>query len=377
MPAANISPQQQTKSNKSFMLLSFFGILFVLDAHLGSSIGFFSDIFPYDSFFMPMFVFISGYFYKTACSHSSASVLRYILRKTRTLLLPYLLWAAFYGIVTHILRSIGLIKFGGHGLSVILYEMCTSGWSYGFNDPAWFVPMLFCVSVLYCFLRRIFGNRWNDWAAAVLLIALGCLSVSLSKTGFRTPSHYMLLKLGFFLQFFHIGKVFCDRMEAWFNRLSTLRVCLLTAACNMVLLTIYGADIAFPSCAAMENFHTNNPLLPLLTSLTGIAFWLKISKALVPVMGNHPLVNFISSNTFFIMIHHLACKWIFNGLLLVGKKIGIPSFSGADSGLFVSDPWYIFGQNTWISAACFLFMLAGCTVCCCLLQKIKKQITGS
>lgn len=51
------------KSNKAFMLLSAFGIIFVLDSHCGAVLGF-ARLFPYDSFFMPMFVFISGYFFK-------------------------------------------------------------------------------------------------------------------------------------------------------------------------------------------------------------------------------------------------------------------------------------------------------------------------
>lgn len=52
------------KSNKAFMLLSAFGIIFVLDSHCGAVLGF-ARLFPYDSFFMPMFVFISGYFFVT------------------------------------------------------------------------------------------------------------------------------------------------------------------------------------------------------------------------------------------------------------------------------------------------------------------------
>ena len=51
------------KDNKAFMILSAFGIMFVVDSHIGSNMPFFTQVFPYDSFFMPMFVFISGYFF--------------------------------------------------------------------------------------------------------------------------------------------------------------------------------------------------------------------------------------------------------------------------------------------------------------------------
>lgn len=140
------------------MILSFFGILFVLDAHIGTSICFFSGIFPYDSFFMPMFVFISGYFYRESHSDTYRNVIHYTIHKAKRLLIPYLFWVFAYGILTTGMRRIGIIKFGGHSVSVILREVLTSGWSYGFNDPSWFVPLLFCVCVLYCFLRKSSGN---------------------------------------------------------------------------------------------------------------------------------------------------------------------------------------------------------------------------
>lgn len=42
---------QKSKSNKPFMILSALGILFVVDCHSGNGIGFFTSVFPYDSFF--------------------------------------------------------------------------------------------------------------------------------------------------------------------------------------------------------------------------------------------------------------------------------------------------------------------------------------
>lgn len=361
----------EKKSNKGFMILSFFGILFVLDAHIGTSIRFFSGIFPYDSFFMPMFVFISGYFYKESHSETYGAVIRYALHKAKTLLIPYLFWVFAYGVLTAGMGRLGILRFGGHSVSVIFREVLTSGWSYGFNDPSWFVPLLYCVSVLYCVFRKVFGNGWNDWAAALCLILLGVCAVYLSKTEFNTPRHYMLLKVGFFLQFYHLGQLFQKHLEIHFDRINALLLCVLAAAVNIILLRFYGDSISFPNCASMENFTMDNLLLPLLTSVTGIAFWLKLSKTLVPVLGCNRLVQYISSNTFFLMTHHLFGKWVFHGLLLVGKKLGISFLAGVDSGRFVSDPWYTFGQHTWIAAVCFLFMLAFCVCACALLQKIK------
>lgn len=78
--------QQRNKSNKKFMVLSAIGILMVVDHHTFTALNLFGDYIPYNSFFMPMFVFISGYFNKV---DTSTRLLPYIGKKIRTLLLPF------------------------------------------------------------------------------------------------------------------------------------------------------------------------------------------------------------------------------------------------------------------------------------------------
>lgn len=47
------------------MILSFLGILLVVQGHIGSPIRLANDLFPIYSFHMTLFIFISGYFYNT------------------------------------------------------------------------------------------------------------------------------------------------------------------------------------------------------------------------------------------------------------------------------------------------------------------------
>ena len=44
------------------MVLSAIGIFMVVDHHTFTAVNLLGDFIPYNSFFMPMFVFISGYF---------------------------------------------------------------------------------------------------------------------------------------------------------------------------------------------------------------------------------------------------------------------------------------------------------------------------
>lgn len=362
-----------SKENKAFMILSALGILFVVDEHLGRPISFLSQIFPYDSFFMPMFVFISGYFLQPKHCASLAKALRFAWRKCRKLLLPYLGWVLFYFVFTHILRKLGVITFGDISLKKLVLYLISNGSPALYIEPAWFVPMLFSVSVLYCCIRAVFRRGWNDLAAMILLVLIGAAAVYGARSEFNAPYHYYLLKAAFFMQFYHLGYFFRAHLEEHFDKANGFALCLAAVGINILLLAVYGDQIRFPYCARMGGFSTNNLFLPLITSITGIAFWLKISKALAPVLGSSKLVNFISDNTFFIMMHHLTAKALFNGLLILGKKLGIASFASVDAAQFKASAWYTFGSPVWVKLLCFVFTLAVTLAVCKLFLWAKDR----
>ena len=69
------------KENKVFATLSGIGIIMVVSAHVNSVLNLFKDFFPYNSFFMPMFIFISGYFFKDKNVESVKNTKKYICKK--------------------------------------------------------------------------------------------------------------------------------------------------------------------------------------------------------------------------------------------------------------------------------------------------------
>lgn len=359
------------KENKAFMILSALGILFVVDEHLGRPISFLAQIFPYDSFYMPLFVFVSGYFFNEEHAISFKNAFRFTWKKCRNVLFPYFFWILFYFVFTAVLRRFGIIRFGDFSLKNLIVDIVTMGTSFGYNDPSWFVPMLFCVSVSYCFLRTIFRKCWNDPFAAVLLILIGAAAVYGSGTAFNTAKHYMLLKTAFFMQFYQLGIVFRNYFEKNFDKVNETALCLICIIINIFLLAQYGSNIRFPNCARMGGFRTDNLFLPLITSVTAIAFWLKISKTLVPVIGNNRMVNFLSDHTSFVMTHHLTAKAFFTGLLITGNKFGITNFSSLDVSQFQNSAWYNFNEIQWVNLLCFVFTVAFTLVACKLLLLAK------
>ena len=97
------------KKNKVFLILSFFGIVFVVLGHLNNvNIGV-NILFPYYSFHMPLFMFIAGYLFKEGYVDC---VKDYILKKFRNLMIPYYVCNLFYGLVLVGLKYFHIVKFG-------------------------------------------------------------------------------------------------------------------------------------------------------------------------------------------------------------------------------------------------------------------------
>jgi fucose 4-O-acetylase-like acetyltransferase len=375
-------PAVGKKTNKAFMILSALGILFVVDVHLGQPLSVLTNVFPYDSFFMPMFAFISGYFFKDSTNRSWKDVVNYAAGKFQKLFLPYLGWAIFYNLLSRLLFQAGFWNIQSLSLRDLIYCVVTSGVTSAFNSPAWFAPLLFCVCIAYCIIQKTFQRFWNDHLALVLFISAGTVAVVAAGTNATIPLLYMVLKVPFFLQFYHLGLYFRKYLEKPFDRLSALAVCLTAVVVNMALIFFYGNTIEFPICSSMSGFRSGSPMLPLVTSVTGTAFWLKISKKLVPFLGRNKLVNYISENTFFIMTHHIGVKHLFIWLCLMGYQCGIGIFSGIDKHQFLTNGLYLYDAHRWCKPACFLFTILFLILACKLWQscihtlrsiQLKKQ----
>ena len=90
----NMSEKQVgSKSNKTFMILSAFGIVMLLDAHTWTTVNIFANIIEYNSFFMPLFVFISGYFFSEGSLENMPGL---VMKKTKKFMMPFLFWGFFY-----------------------------------------------------------------------------------------------------------------------------------------------------------------------------------------------------------------------------------------------------------------------------------------
>lgn len=277
---------------------------------------------------MPMFCFISGYFFDIKCT---VFLKAYIIRKAKRLLLPYFISNFCYIIVVSVLNDRGIILYGKQ---FSLYVLFVDGMSVEFTNPAWFVPVLFMVVVLYALIRKLF------------------------------------LQTLFMIQFFQLGVIYHCEWEEYFRKVSKLTVFILTIVINTVLMYIYPEGIWFNDISTMSGFLTNNYFLPLITSVTGISFWLKVTELLVSALGNNCIVNYISNSTYTIMFHHILFFNLYNLFLSVFPYTA----EYFDMEVFRATAWYRFEPNPLMSVFYVLVGMAGPLLCKAGWQKIKNVV---
>jgi fucose 4-O-acetylase-like acetyltransferase len=361
------------KSNKQFMILSAIGILFVVDAHAWSPLAIMGYFFPYNSFFIPMFCFISGYFFKYSKLEHMPS---YFLHKVKTLLLPFFIWNTVYGILINVLHYYGVISYGSPlSVSTLVIRPFLDCLMFDINSPSWFLPALFLVIILYALIRKILNPFWNEYIASILFILIGTYCVYLSRRGYNQNSFYLpILKTFFLLQFYQIGVFFNRHIEPLYSKAPKLLLLSIPVIINTLISYKVGfVTFNFTDITTMSGFRTDYYFLPLITSITGICFWLTIANILTPALGNHRLVNYISDNTLTIMLHHIFFFNVYNLILAILTALNILHIP-FNFDAFRSTAWYRFDIVITCNIMYVFFGMFGPIITKYLFTKLKNVL---
>ena len=292
------------KRNLTFSWLEAILILMVVDCHAGSAVGLLRGFFPYDSFFMPAFVFISGYFFR--CSQLSA----FVKKKIKRQLIPYLAWCCV-GLLTSAVLDASL---GFHWLTDLpsgtvvrkVAMVLTIGPPTSANGASWFLIMLFWVEITYAIIQQYIlrGGKPLNYVALIVSFVIAVVSVRLCILGYwhNLKTRFLLREL-FFLFFFHTGHMFRIYWVSALRKLPRFRVCVACLAANTVMIGFFGGRVSFIRTQVMDGFSVS--FLPFLTSLTGIAFWYEIAEYLAELIGEKRGVSCLAANTGTVMQAHL------------------------------------------------------------------------
>ncbi len=168
----------QTQRDTAVDVLRGFGILLVVAGHIYSG-PWISYIF---SFHMPLFFFLSGFC--AARKERQEPFGRYVLKKCRTLLLPYVIFFFLSLLVIWFLyRDDPAVWPGTLSAAAVLKALVLSGGYLNsiplYNFPLWYLPHLFVADLIFYWLHRGFALLPRVWlrraaagAAALALILL-------------------------------------------------------------------------------------------------------------------------------------------------------------------------------------------------------------
>ena len=354
--------EKRDKSNKKFMLLSAIGIFMVVDHHTFTAFNILGDFLPYNSFFMPMFVFISGYFNKV---NGSTNLWTYFVKKVKTLLVPYtglsLTVFALQQLINYIKLGNEMAPLPSGYLKFVLNRIITVG-SFGpIVEPMWFVIALFATLMIYAVLKKFLYKIWNSYIMFVLFCGLQIFVVYLAKTVDMEALEYLLVpfKCLFFFPFIEMGIIYRDHLEKRHSAMSggsKIIMMFILLAINTIRTTYMpmAYDIAIDSIDNLSGFTSPYYITPLISAMIGILFWMTFADLVGKQVYESKFVNFMSCNTFWIMGLHITFYNILNLILMGINSIAeLPYF---DVEAFKSTEWYFWGISGNIK---ILYVLVG------------------
>lgn len=327
---------KQRKENQTFRILSAIGIILVVAGHLGYPLLDWGGLFPYYSFHVFIFLFVSGYFYR---EEEKEQMGKYLLRKCKTLLFPYFLWNFFYGLITMLLHKAGFTIGQPLSLYTLFVAPFEGGHHFMYHFPAWFVPALFLVEVVNVVMRKILSllRLEKEWLIFIGCLLMGMLTVSLAMGGHIWGFYRVFGRILLMLPGFQMGRFYGKYLEKH-DRLPN-RIYFPVLFAIQLLLVFTCGGLAF-STVWVTSF-ANGPLVPYLTVMTGIALWLRIAKIMAEAPSLSKPFAYIGRNTFGIMMHHIFSFFLLN-CLFFGLQWLIPGMDTFEKQLFFSDVNYLY-----------------------------------
>lgn len=172
------------------------GILLMVMGHVGFGAKF--DYFIH-AFHMPMFFFVSGYFYKDR----EIRFIDFLWKKVKTLLFPYAVFGLFHYFVWIYLNRDTNPLFNWHIPYHLLWNN-TDGMPIA--GALWFLTALFFVDILYFLLNRCIKNKGILTIVVGVFAVFGCIAASLLP--FRLPWALDAALVG--LGLYHIARLMKD-----------------------------------------------------------------------------------------------------------------------------------------------------------------------
>lgn len=343
--------RNMNKIDYRFKFLYVIGIISVIMGHCGQGISLFYDWFQPYSFHLALFLFCSGYFYKET---NTDNVIKYILHKVKTLIIPLYLYNLFYGGFVIFISNFGFTIGGEFTLDNLLIAPITNGHQFYYNLGGWYVAPLFMIQVFNVLVRKIFKImhvNMDEWIFFIGYLILGFAGVYLSNEGCNVGNGLMLMRFLCMIPFYGFGIFYKYRLE---RRDNVTNIVYFSFIFITQLLIITFNDGAIGYVLAWCNSFPNNVLLPYIQSFVAIMFWLRIARILLPVIQDNKYIKMIADNAYSIMINQFMGFMLINTFFaLIYKYTAFCSDFSVEK--FKSQTWYYYlpqGMTQWYLVYC-------------------------
>lgn len=262
------------------------GICLMVMGHIG-----FGDIFQHfiHAFHMPMFFFVSGFFYKRSIEPPTIVLIK---RKAKKLLLPYLICGIFHYFISFVIyeeRTLEPIK---HLLFINTEGLPIAG-------AIWFLTALFIVNVLYLILDKYIRHIVLKNIIVIILSIMGNMWTRVFL--FRLPFACDVALVG--LGLYHIGYLFYVFINSsYVKRILNLPLVPLTI-CTMI--TIF--SIFINGSVNMRKGVYENILLFWINSILSIIVGINYSKIIEKVNILRSILINIGKNSMIYVCFNEIC----------------------------------------------------------------------
>ena len=333
--------------NFQMCILSIIAIVFVVLGHVRFGIvdmtesGTFYGWFPYYSFHLPIFLFITGYFFKDPYPYGkdtdSGNKLigarklvplgRFILHKAKTLLLPFFIINGVFLLIGNLLVSWGFTWPDTFSFSTWLISPWTKMFTLTLASPTWYLIALFIAEIYFVLIRMLLRLIIRNSLAMEIVCLLVCLGMGVAVLSIKdnpnlgeTVSVYLRSVL---MLFFMQAGVFYRRHMEKHDNLGSLAYFGIVFLVQLGILILSGDSMLSPGLYELINFETLGYDY-FLAGFNGIALYLRISRliASVPIKKNRFLV-FMGSNTLYIMSFHVLGFFLLNAVCYLLREANL------------------------------------------------------
>ena len=329
------------RENEQLRILSAIGIILVAAGHLGYNLFDLGGLFPYYSFHVFLFLFVSGYFYRP---EAEKEIGRYLARKFLTLMGPYFLWNLAYGILAALLRRAGFSIGQELSLYTLFLAPFDGGHQFMYHFPSWFVPVLFLIEVInVCMRKALSVFRLNrEWLIFAGTLLLGIATVWLAIGGHVWGFYKIPGRLLFMLPGYELGHLYREKLEKRDTLPDGLYFLLVIGV--QILISLFSGGLAF-SAVWVTSFG-NGPVIPYLTVLTGTAFWLRIARLLASNRSGRDggiagWLLVVGRNTYAIMMHHIFAFFLVKSVFYAVSVL-TPLCAEFDAAMYFSEINFIY-----------------------------------